>query len=168
MRAHMYKFPSDWRHIHLPPDTEVKAITLLIRWHMCNRTISPNPTTHTHTHTHLHVMTQSFLYVVMSDYWYVPIAHLTWWRESARRKGGGGEKEKKEEETWCRVWGQLKGWVTRLMSRQVAPLQKQPHTLINTLTHTHIKPTLWLGLLCANVCVCVQERERERDPMFPC
>lgn len=47
------------------------------------------------------------------------------WESRGRRVEGGGE---------TRVWGQLKGWVTRLMSRQVAPLQKQPSTVINTLT----------------------------------
>lgn len=87
----------------------------------------------------------------MSDYRYVPKAHLL---PRGGKKRGKAEEEKKEE-TWGRVRGQLKGWVTRLMSRQVAQLQKQPSTLINTLSTQ--KPPLWLGLVCARVClyVCV-------------
>lgn len=46
-----------------------------------------------------------------------------------RKERGGKEevKEEVEEETRCGVWGHLKGWVTRLMSRQVAPLRKRTH-----------------------------------------
>lgn len=145
MRVHMYKFPSDWRHIHLPPDTEVKAITLLICWHMCTHTISLNPTTHAPAcyDTILSVCSDVRLLIC-------PHSSLNMMKRKHQEKGGGGGKK---EETWCRVWGQLKGWVTRLMSRQVAPLQKQPHT--HSLTHSHTHKTYPLAGITVCKCVCV-------------
>lgn len=71
------------------------------------------------------------------------------------RKGGSegaGERRRRRRHN-ADFGGQLKGWATRLMSRQVAPLHKQPHTLINRRMHT--KPSPWLGLVRTRVCMCV-------------
>lgn len=132
---------SSWKwsnvHVHIPlhPASVIPRSSRQAHQHMDMLRLHYSTHCTTHTHFCIHTCTE----------WHNPCCMMSDYRIKFKKN----HQERWGEERWewkrrrrfnADFGGQLKGWATRLMSRQVALLHKQPHTLINKLMHTKPPP----------------------------